>query len=157
MIKCFCDECGKEITGNVNTVSETTEITDCFGGVIMELRSGVSHICDECKDKELYCGFKVGDEVITYEGRVGTIIDICTCPSCRERGFFEPEVQYDDGDIDYIMISDRRNGFSSFYKIGNQIFGNLDDSYPVARIEILQDELRKFKKQLDVIRSLKKN
>lgn len=156
MIKCFCDRCGKEIIDNVNIISEETDIVDCYDKVIMKFRSGISHICDECQYNELTCGFKVGDEVITYDGRVGKIIDICTCDECKKRSFYEPEVWFDNGDTDYITVSSKNNGFKYFYKIEDRIFGNLDDNYLVTHITSLKGELNQLEAQLNVVKTLKK-
>ena len=155
MIKFYCDKCGKEITGNVNTVVEETQAVDRQDNVVATWTDTV-YYCDECQYEELNYGFKIGDEVITYDGRVGSIIDICTCDRCKERGFFEPEVQYNDGGTDYIMISAKNNGFKDFYKIGDQIFGNLDDRRLLARILGLREELKDLEEQLTVVNKLKK-
>lgn len=154
MIKVFCNKCGKEITGNVNTVTETTEAVDCRDNVVAIWTDTVHH-CDECQYEELSCGFKVGDQVITDDGRVGEIVDICACDRCKERGFYEPEVQYNNGETDYITISAKNNGFKNFYKIGGHIFGNLDDSRIVARILGLREELEDLEAQLKVVEKLK--
>ena len=154
MIKIYCNKCGKEITGNINTVTEETQAIDCRDNVVATWTDTV-HYCDECQYEDLTCGFKVGDEVITYDGCVGEIIDICTCDRCRERGFFEPEVQYNNGEIDYIMISDKNNGFKNFYKIGDRVFGNLDDGRLLARILGLREELEDLEAQLKVVEKLK--
>ena len=156
MIKYFCDRCGKEITDNVNAVVKHNEAKGARGVTIMTFPE-IIHICDECQYNELTCGFKVGDKVITDDGRVGQIIDICTCDQCQERGFYEPEVEFDDGRTDYITVSNKKNGFRSFYKIGDHIFGNLDDSYLVARTTTLKEELHILEKQLNVVRNLKNN
>ena len=81
-------------------------------------------------ENNLTCGFKVGDEVITSDGKVGIITRICTCDRCRERGFYEPVVNFIvDGDIGYITDTDKKDNFRSFYKIGDKIFGNIDKGY----------------------------
>jgi hypothetical protein len=64
MIKVYCDKCGKEITGNVNTVTEETQAIDCHNNVVATWTDTV-HYCDECQYEGLTCGFKVGDQVIT--------------------------------------------------------------------------------------------
>ena len=164
MIKVFCDKCGKEITDNVNTVTEETEAKSYDNTVLMKF-AGVSYqYCNECMENELNCGFKVGDEVITSTGEVGRIIDICTCQRCKERGFYEPTVEVEIGNNPiYITDNDKRNGFSSFYKIGDQIFGNIDedavkDSIKSVKEQVykLQSELIELNLQLDVINILKK-
>lgn len=154
MIKIYCDKCGKEITNNVNREVEETNAIDLYGTVVAKW-TDILHYCDECQYNDLTCGFKIGDEVITNEGRVGKIIDICTCDECKQRGFYEPEVEFDDGDTDYITISAKRNGFKYFYKIGDQIFGNLDDSYLVDRLTVLRDEIKKLETQLNVVNKLR--
>lgn len=142
MIKVYCDKCGKEITGNVNTVVETTEITDVCGAVINKIYSTISLLCDECQYKELTCGFKVGDKVITDDGRVGIIESFCECESCKKRGFYEPRVKMEVGaDQIWITDTDRDNGFISFYKIGDHIFGNVDEE-AMNRIRQRLNDLR---------------
>ena len=88
MIKIYCDKCGKEITDNVNTVIEETEAKSSDNTVLMKFASVSHQYCNECMENELNCGFKVGDEVITSTGEVGTIISFCTCQLCKERGFY---------------------------------------------------------------------
>ena len=164
MIKIFCDKCGKEITRNVNTVIEETEAKNCCDNTVMKFASASYQYCDECIENDLTCGFKVGDEVITSTGEVGRIIDICTCDRCRERGFYEPTVEVKIGnDAIYITDNDKRNNFSSFYNIGDKVFGNIDedavkDSIKSVTNQIykLQSELIELNLQLDVINILKK-
>ena len=165
MIKVFCDKCGKEITDNVNTVTEETEAKSCDNTVLMKF-AGVSYqYCNECMENKLNCGFKVGDEVITSTGEVGKIIDICTCDKCRKRGFYEPTVEVEIGNNSiYITDNDKRNNFSSFYKIGDKVFGNIDEDAVKDIIKSvkdqvykLQSELIELNSQLDVINVLKKN
>lgn len=139
MIKYFCDRCGKETND--------------------------THICEECEQKELICGFKVGDEVITSTGEVGVITSICTCDRCKARGFFEPQVELKNGAFNInIYDTDKENGFSDFYKIGNHIFGNLDEETVESfirgckeRLKKEQERLNKLEAQLDLVRRLKCN
>lgn len=156
MIKVYCDRCGKEIIGRAFKVMEEVEAVDGLGHILVKFPKE-THICDECQYKELTCGFKIGDQVITDDGRVGSIIDICTCDTCKERGFYEPEVQYHNGETDYIMISAKNNGFKNFYKIGDQIFGNLDEERLVLRIATRREELEELEAQLAVVNKLKNN
>ena len=164
MIKVFCDKCGKEITDNVNTVIEETEAKNGCNNTVIKFASASYQYCDECMEKGLTCGFKVGDETITSTGEVGTIISFCTCQLCKERGFYEPTVEVEIGnDPIYITDIDKRNNFSSFYKIGDKVFGNLDegavkDSIKSAKEQVykLQIELIELNSQLDVINILKK-
>ena len=164
MIKVFCDKCGKEITDNVNNVIEETEAKNCYGNTLMKFASASYQYCDKCMEKGLTCRFKVGDEVITSTGEVGRIIDICTCDKCRKRGFYEPKVEVEIGNNSiYITDNDKRNNFNSFYKIGDKVFGNIDedavkDSIKSVKDQVykLQSELIELNSRLDVINILKK-
>ena len=164
MIKVFCDKCGKEITNNINTVIEEAEAKNCCDNTVMKFASASYQYCDECMENDLTCGFKIGDEVITSTGEVGRIIDICTCDRCKERGFYEPTVEVEIGNNSiYITDNDKRNNFSSFYKIGDRIFGNIDedavkDSIKSVKEQVykLQNEHIELNSQLDVINILKK-
>ena len=172
MIQYFCDRCGKE-----------TKIEDSYRiPPRMKNDNGIMHhggflICIDCyhrwrevldrvsdldfvrmTDNELEpyrCDFKVGDEVITNDGRVGKIVDICTCNKCRERGFFEPTVELNDGSTDYIMIDDLANGFKSYYKIGNHIFGILNEEAVNKEIDDTYKRYKELIEQLALIQSLK--
>ena len=158
MIKVYCDNCDKEITGNVNVSTETIEVKDCHDNVITTFKGDILHYCDECQYNELTCGFKVGDQVITYDGRVGTITDICTCESCKKRGFYEPCVELEIGLYDiYITDSDKNNGFMSFYKIGNKVFGNIDEEETERIKRDIYDrksEIISLEAQLNVLKKL---
>ena len=163
MIKVFCDKCGKEITDNVNTVTEETEAKSYDNTVLMKF-AGVSYqYCNECMENKLNCGFKVGDEVITSTGEVGKIIDICTCDKCRKRGFYEPTVEVEIGNNSiYITDNDKRNNFSSFYKIGDKVFGNIDEDAVKDIIKSAKDQIKKLRyelieleAQLDIVKKIK--
>ena len=163
MIKIYCDKCGKEITDNVNTVTEETEAKSYDNTVLMKF-AGVSYqYCNECMENELNCGFKVGDEVITSTGEVGKIIDICTCDKCRKRGFYEPTVEVEIGNNSiYITDNDKRNNFSSFYKIGDKVFGNIDEDTVKNSIKSAKDQIKKLRyelieleAQLDIVKKIK--
>ena len=163
MIKVFCDKCGKEITDNVNTVTEETEAKNHDNTVLMKF-AGVSYqYCNECMENKLNCGFKVGDEVITSTGEVGKIIDICTCDKCRKRGFYEPTVEVEIGNNSiYITDNDKRNNFSSFYKIGDKVFGNIDEDTVKNSIKSAKDQIKKLRyelieleAQLDIVKKIK--
>ena len=164
MIKFFCDKCGKEITDNINTVIEETEAKNCCDNTVMKFASASYQYCDKCMEKGLTCGFKVGDEVITSTGEVGRITHICTCDFCRDRGFYEPTVEVEIGNnAIYITDSDKRNNFRSFFKIGDQVFGNIDEDdvlYNIKstkeQIKELQSELIELEAQLNVVKMLKR-
>lgn len=163
MIKVFCDKCGKEITDNVNTVMEEDEVKNCYGDTVMKFARASYQYCDECMKNGLTCGFQVGDEVVTSTGEVGKIIDICTCDNCKERGFYEPKVEVEIGSgAIYITDNDKRVNFRSFYKIGDQVFGNLDEDavlYDISttkrEIRKLQEELIQYDAQLNVVKKMK--
>ena len=163
MSKVFCDKCGKEITDNINTVVEETEAKNCYDNTVMKFTSASYQYCDECMENGFTCGFKVGDEVITSTGEVGKIISFCTCQFCKERGFYEPTVEVEIGnDPIYVTDIDKRNGFSSFYKIGDQVFGNIDEEDLLYDIESTKEQVKKlqlkligFEAQLDVVKKIK--
>jgi hypothetical protein len=163
MIKVYCDKCGKEITDNVNKEIEETKAIDLYGEVVAKWRN-MLHYCDECKHNDLTCGFKVGDEVITSTGKVGKITSICDCENCEERGFYEPTVETEDGDRIYLTNNDKRVNFRSFYKIGDQVFGNIDKDVLLDDIKStqqqlteLRDKIAKLYVQLNRVQELKNN
>jgi hypothetical protein len=148
MIKVYCDKCGKEITGNVNRVFEEEKATDAKGNVIT-IFSNETHICDECQYEDLTCGFKVGDQVITDNGRVGIIESFCDCDRCRDRGFYEPKIKMEIGDCQiYITDNDKRVGFNGFYSIGDRLFGNIDKQCVLDAIEYKKKEIKDAQKDL---------
>ena len=157
MIKVYCDKCGKEITANVNTIVEETEMFDCDNNIVTTY-TNKAHLCDECQYNELTCGFKVGDRVITDDGRVGVIESICDCDKCKDRGFYEPNVKMTIGDCQiWITDTDKRNGFISYYQIGDQVFGNVDNGAEERikqRITELRHELAEYESQLNMLKSL---
>ena len=152
MIKFYCDKCGKEITGNVNEITEEAKAVDCYDNVVAKF-TNTTHYCDECHYGDLTCGFKVGDQVITDDGRVGVIEDICDCDRCKKRGFYEPRVKMTIGNGQiWITDTDKENGFISFYKIGDRIFGNIDEEAEQRireKIFDLQCELVGYESQLN--------
>ena len=139
MIKYFCDKCGKEIeSGN---------------------------LCSTCQKEDLTCGFKVGDVVTTDDGRIGFIESFCTCDKCKSRGFYEPKVATTTGVIPiYISNTDKSDGFVSFYRIGDRIFGNIersavskiDELISTSRqtIKALEANIKQYEKQLGMVRLL---
>ena len=163
MIKIFCDKCGKEITDNVNTIKEEVEAVS-GERVVGKFTSASYQYCDECMKNGLTCGFKIGDEAMTSTGKVGTLTDICTCDRRKERGFYEPTVEIEIGnDAIYITDNDKRNNFRSFYKIGDKVFGNIDEDdvlYNIKstkeQIKELQSELIELEAQLNVVKMLKR-
>lgn len=131
MVKYFCDRCGKEINSG--------------------------NLCDKCEYEELTCGFKIGDEVITSDGCVGIITDFCTCSKCKERGFYEPEIEMKVGSQIYITDTDKSDRFKDYYKIGDKIFGNIYDKYLLDHLKTYKEAITEIEAQLSVIEGLKKN
>ena len=178
MIKMICDKCKKEV--EKLTRIEHHEEAKSHGVTIVRFTISASDLCDKCLEKlqqlpgveiqdfmamsneeielALYT-FKVGDMVITDDGRVGTITDICTCDRCKERGFYEPSALMEDGDRIYITDTDKENGFKCYYQIGDRVFGNLEEGC-IERIEQRisrrKSELVALENQLNVIKKLKK-
>ncbi len=104
------------------------------------------------------CGFKIGDIVIDTRGRKGKIIDICYCSFCEERGFYEPDVEFEDGGNTYITCWDKEDDFSDYIKIGKQTFNVVNDENILemqTEIEEKQAEIRQLRKQIKVLERLK--
>lgn len=180
MIKIYCDKCGKETTvDKIGRVLEQEYARDKFGNKLMGFLKAAYDLCEECLGKyeklnievgdfiqmsdediefTLYT-FKVGDQVITSDGRVGTITDICTCESCKKRGFYEPRVDTEVGLYDiWITDTDKNNGFISYYKIGDRVFGNIDDKEEERikeDIHTRKSEIISLEAQLNVLKKLK--
>lgn len=178
MIKMICDKCKKE----VEQLTSMPEIITAYAGEFPVARfyKGEAQLCDKClkifeslhidikdfmamSDEEIELAlytFKVGDEVITDDGRVGTITDICTCEKCKERGFYEPRINTETGIYDiWITDTDKKNGFISYYKIGDRVFGNVDEK----QIDVIKEDIHTLKHeiialeaQLNVLEILKK-
>jgi hypothetical protein len=171
MIKYFCDRCGKEVTPSCDGMramadGHTTYILckDCF----TKFKSLTAYMdIDSITDTGKFCTmsdndidllrwtFKVGDKVITADGREGIITHICTCDKCKERGFYEPTVTMDDGDVIYIMNCEKECGFEEYYQIGNHVFGNLDDKSIIEETADLMRRLQCLQKQYKVVEALK--
>lgn len=180
MIKFICDKCNKETTGDkIKRVIENEYACDSQGNKIVGFPSAAYDLCEECLEKyeklnieigdfikmsdedielALYT-FKVGDQVITDDGRVGTITDICTCEGCKKRGFYEPRVDTEVGLYDiWITDTDKNNGFISYYKIGDKVFGNIDyekEEIIKEDIHARKSEIISLEAQLNVLKKLK--
>ena len=83
--------------------------------------------------------FHVGDYVETKDGRVGYITKICHCEVCKDRGFYEPYVRYNDGEEEYITVHEVEH-FQDFYnRIGQYDFTRLEQPKEIGR---LSDDIR---------------
>lgn len=178
MIKYFCDRvgCGKEIADKSRII-----FTDLhWQGFVIGRCGPIKSICEECSDKFdaikdqiedeqdflqmtdedielLRYTFKVGDKVITADGRTGTITNICTCERCQKRGFCEPTAEMDDGSTEYITISDKEDGFKSYYQIGDRVFGNINEEPVIKELKEIDERYNKLIKQQGMIHFLRYN
>ena len=102
--------------------------------------------------------FAIGDKVITINGVIGHIVDICKCERCLERGFCEPTWKMDDsGDVDWITIHDAERDFDDFYQIGKYRFGRTFNKSVVRAMIIEKEvEIRRLKRQLQVMEELER-
>ena len=82
--------------------------------------------------------FHIGDFVEDRDGKIGYISDICHCDECKERGFFEPTIQYLDGTSDYISNYSVKRISKDYKQIGIQKF---DNDYFEKEIENLKHQL----------------
>ena len=174
----YCDKCNNEVQQLTSMPDTITAYAGEFP--VARFYKGEVQLCDKCLEKleslhmdikdfmtmsdedielALYT-FKVGDQVITADGRVGTITEICTCERCKERGFYEPRIETEVGLYDiWITDTDKKNGFISYYKIGDRVFGNVDEK----QIDVLKEDIHTRKHeiialeaQLNVLETLKK-
>ena len=181
MIKFICNKCGSE-NGKMTQISFRDPTIDTKGKNLYDVANRID-LCEDCYDlykrlsldisdfMETSFGelnlldntFKVGDKVITDDGRVGTIESICDCERCKDRGFYEPTVELETGhDRIWITDTDKNNGFMSFYSIGNHVYGNIDEECLHRQIasnnEIIVEHIKRSKeldKQLEVLKKCK--
>ena len=38
------------------------------------------------------------------DGKIGKVIDICTCEQCEKRGYYEPTIEYSHNERDYVSV-----------------------------------------------------
>ena len=103
--------------------------------------------------------FKVGDIIITTEGDVGNIIDICDCKNCRERGFNEIVwvSTITNSKDNYITISEAKNGFPSYYRIGDYTFRNhiFEERSVMDQLQAAKIRVERLEEKLRVIRQVR--
>ena len=98
--------------------------------------------------KEKLNTMTVGDIVITSRGEVGIITDICNCDKCTERGFHEPMIEPIVGEYITCTDLDSQRCFRSFYRIGNQIYGNLDKDSLLDEIHCCEQQIQEKQEHL---------
>lgn len=103
--------------------------------------------------------FEIGDKVITIYGEVGRITEICTCESCKKRGFYELTWENEDSsDENYITIWDAVSGFDGYHQIGKYKFNRTFDKAAVLKtIKCYENILAQKKKQLKHIEEMEEN
>ena len=78
--------------------------------------------------------FHVGDYVETKDGKIGYITKICHCEVCKDRGFYEPYVRYNDGEEEYITVHEVEH-FQDFYnRIGQYDFTKPEQPKEIKRL-----------------------
>jgi len=98
--------------------------------------------------------FKVGDEVITFDGEKGMIVEICDCEHCKSRGFLEPIWKDEEGNRHWITIEDAKYDFQYFYKIGDYRFSDFCTKSVLRDIAHHERALDKLNRQLKLIKEL---
>ena len=81
--------------------------------------------------------FHPGDYVEDVTGRIGYISSICQCERCKERGFYEHYVVYNNGVCDYITTYECKQGFLDYKRIGKYDFTKKDEDKNKGKIEPL--------------------
>ena len=79
--------------------------------------------------------FHVGDYVEDITGRIGYINSICHCKYCKERGFYEPHIMYNNGDTDYITAYEYDKGLLDYNRIGQYDFTKKDEG-KIEKIDV---------------------
>ena len=79
--------------------------------------------------------FHVGDYVEDITGRIGYIDSICHCKYCKERGFYEHHIMYNNGDTDYITAYEYNKGLLDYKRIGQYDFTKKDEG-KIEKIDV---------------------
>ena len=115
-------------------------ITILFGNGI-ETRAAEYFVADDIRGYK----FKIGDEVITTEGKVGKIISICDCDKCKARGFYEPFWVAEDSEWSRCISKfTAEDGFYGFYKIGKYRFNDFDKNSVLSAIDDCENRLKQL-------------
>lgn len=92
----------------------------------------------KCKIKPTNIEFHKGDFVEDKYGNIGYVSRVCHCDACKERGFFEPTIEYCNGTEDYISNHAAKNIVDNYKQIGTQRF---DENFLRKRIIELERQL----------------
>ena len=111
-------------------------------------------VCPNCEKDESDYEFKVGDEVITTDGRRGVISDVCHCQNCYDRGFYEPTWIDDSGNYNYITLFDKEYGFKLYYKIGKYRFCDFNKDEVLREMATCERTLKELRGQLKLIEEI---
>lgn len=90
---------------------------------------------------------KVGDTVIRKDGLKGKVLFLCDCEECKERGFYEPFIEWENGELFYPTIHNVSKDFKNFYLIGHTVLGNKATEEELEeRIADCDKEIEQWKK-----------
>ena len=102
--------------------------------------------------------FHVGDYVEDVTGRIGYINSICQCKRCKERGFYELCVMYNNGDCDYITVHECEQEFPNYNRIGQYDFTKKNEGKiePLVKSWIIENDDSKGEYYFDSREVIKK-
>ena len=96
---------------------------------------------------------KVGDTVIRKDGLKGKVLSVCDCEECKKRGFYEPFVEWENGELFYPTIHNANKDFKDFYLIGHTVLGNKSTEEELEElIANKEKEIQQAKKEKDQLR-----
>ena len=91
---------------------------------------------------------KVGDTVIRKDGLKGKVLFLCDCEECKKREFYEPFIEWENGEIFYPTIHNASKNFKDFYLIGHTVLGNKATEEELEeRIADCDKEIEQWKKE----------
>ena len=76
------------------------------------------------------------------DGKIGKVIQICTCEQCEARGYYEPTIEYAHGERDYVSVYWKNNLKASHNIIDLIEVGDYVNGYPVYEIVEYEDNTR---------------